>query len=130
MTTVNKIKENVNESIFAHKGETCVCSPDVRMVSTKSKSGYALSVSTKVITHNAMPIAQDCQSSLLHCTYTRKEMENKMNYEMTFSELLKLAREANPDMSGHEVAVYVGSMVYGFSGEINRKVAIDSVLRK
>ena len=50
------MQDNVNESIFAHKGETCACNPTVRMVSTKSKSGYALYNSDKVITHNAMPI--------------------------------------------------------------------------
>jgi len=54
MTTINKMQDNVNESIFAHKGEDCVCSPDVRMRNTKSKSGYAIVVSTKVITHNAI----------------------------------------------------------------------------
>lgn len=52
MQVINKMIEGSTESVLSHKGEDCSCNPSVRLVKTKSKSGYALYHSDKIVTHN------------------------------------------------------------------------------
>lgn len=47
---------------------------------------------------------------------------------MTYSQLLKTVRDANPEMSAYEVAVYTGSIFHTCISEMNRKIALDFLI--
>lgn len=51
-----------------------------------------------------------------------------MDNKMTYSQLLKTVRDANPEMSAYEVAVYTGSIFHTCISEMNRKIALDFLI--